>query len=69
MEVSSDKVSADVITFELFVKESGVQKALMMSFTSAFTCVLLTFDKMHCKRTFEKLMHVTVCTKVFQQLL
>ncbi len=42
MHIWSDKVSAVVITFELFLKESGVQKALMMSFTSAFTCDSVT---------------------------
>ncbi len=61
MHISSDKASAVVITFELVLKESGVQKALMMSFTSAFTCVPLMFDDMHCKRTVDKQAHACDC--------
>ena len=55
-----------MITFELFLKESGVQKALMMSFTSAFTYISLTFDKLHCRRTLT--VHATISTKVSEQL-
>lgn len=67
MHISSDKVSAVVITFELFLKESGVQKALMMSFTSAFTCISLTFVELHCKRTVG--MHVLFAPRHFKRLL